>query len=89
MAVSDTETITEYTKVTDDYVVAVSRIAVYPVPNPNNREGVLWQQVGGRAVAFYDYEMDMHRMTEEFQLSDGTKVRRACVATPRDVVQCA
>ena len=89
VAVSDTETITEYTKVTDDYVVAVSRIAVYPVPNPNNREGVLWQQVGGRAVAFYDYEMDMHRMTEEFQLSDGTKVRRACVATPRDVVQCA
>jgi len=86
--VSDTETITEFTKVADNHVTAVSRIAVYLTPNPNNREGILWEQVGGKAVAFFDYSLDMTRKLENFQLSDGSTVSRACVETPKNVVQC-
>jgi hypothetical protein len=87
--VSDTESITEFTKASDDIVTAVSRIAAYLVPNPNSREGVLWQQVRGESVAFYDYEVTMHRMKEPFERGDGTTEFRACVKTPRDVVQCS
>jgi hypothetical protein len=63
-------------------------MAVYLSRNPNSREGVLWQQVGGKAVGFYDYEVDMVRQKEEFVLRDGSKQQRACVQTPKDVVQC-
>ena len=86
--VSDTETITEFHKQSPDHVSAVSRIAVYLTPNPNSREGVLWQQTGGKAVAFFDYDIDMSRIKEEFTMSDGTKQQRACVETPKDVIQC-
>lgn len=86
--VSDTETITDFFRVSDDHVKALSRIAVYLSPNPNSREGVLWQQVGGKAVAFYDYDVDMVRQKEDFVLRDGSKQQRACVETPKDVVQC-
>ncbi len=64
VVVSDTETITEYRVVegsNGDHLKAVSRIAVYLTPNPNSREGLLWQSVGGKAVAFFDYEMDLRR----------------------------
>jgi hypothetical protein len=88
VVVSDTEKITDFFRVSDDHVKAVSRIAVYLSPNPNSREGVQWQQVGGKAVAFYDYEVDMVRQKEEFVLRDGSKQQRACVQTPKDVVQC-
>lgn len=94
VVVSDTETVTEFHKVSDDFVTAVSRIAVYLSPNPNSREGVQWQQVGGKAVAFFDYQLSMRRILEEFTLNDddssngATTIRRACVKTPRDVVQC-
>jgi hypothetical protein len=63
---------------------------VYLTPNPNSREGVLWQQVSGKAVAFYDYEFEMKRNLEEFRQSDtGETVFRPCVETPKDVIQCA
>jgi hypothetical protein len=88
VVVSDTETITDFFRVSDDHIKAVSRIAVYLSPNPNSREGVMWQQVGGKAVAFYDYEVVMVRQKEGFVLRDGSKQERACVQTPKDVVQC-
>ena len=71
-----------------DSIHAISRIAVYLTPNPNSREGVLWQQVGGRAVAFYDYELEMKRFKEEVTLSDGSDVMKSCVLTPQNVKQC-
>lgn len=87
---ADTETITEFRQTDDDpdHVSVISRIACYLTPNPNSKEGVLWQQVGGKAVAFFDYAMDMRRSKEEFVLPDGRIEERACVLTPRDVVQC-
>lgn len=87
--VSDSEMITEFRKVDDDHVTAVSRISVYLTPNPNSREGVLWQQVQGKAVAFFDYQWDMTRVRESFTMNDGTTMERACVRTPRDIVQCS
>ena len=87
--VADTETITEFHQLDDDNVRAVSRIAVYLTPNPNSREGVLWQQTGGKAVAFFDYKLDMKRIKEDFTLPDGSTVPHACVTTPKDVRQCA
>lgn len=63
VVVSDTETITEYhVQKTGDQIQAVQRIAVYLTPNPNSREGVLWQQVGGKAVAFFDYDIEMKKI---------------------------
>lgn len=88
VVVADTETITEFEKVSEDHVRAISRIAVYLSPNPNSREGVLWQQTGGKAIAFFDYQLEMDRIKENFTLSDGTKQSRACVLTPKDVMQC-
>ena len=62
--VSDTETITEFLPVdsSGNHVKAVSRTAVYLTPNPNSREGILWQDVNGKAVGFFDYELDMKRI---------------------------
>lgn len=87
--VSDIETITEFHPISSDNVQAIQRIAVYLTPNPNSREGVLWQQIGGKAVAFYDYEISMTRRLEAFDnFLDGSHQLRACVTTPKDVVQC-
>jgi hypothetical protein len=60
----DCEIITEFRRIDNDTIQAVSRFAVYLTPNPNSMEGVLWQQVNGKAVAFYDYEMLMERKKE-------------------------
>lgn len=87
--VSDSETTTEFRKVSDDHITAVSRIAVYLTPNPNSREGVLWQQVGGKSVALFDYELEMKRLKDRFTMNDGSVMERACVRTPKDVVQCS
>lgn len=65
VVVSDTETITEFRLVNDssgNHVKATSRIAVYLTPNPNSREGILWQDVNGKAVAFFDYDIDFRRL---------------------------
>lgn len=87
--VSDTESITEFHKVGPNMVMATNRIAVYLTPNPNSREGVLWEKVGGKAVAFFDYEIEMERILQTFVVNgDGEEVQRACVRTPKDVVQC-
>jgi len=60
--VFDTESITEYEITNDGNTIhAVQRIAVYLTPNPNSREGVLWQQVGGKAIAFFDYVLEMQK----------------------------
>ena len=88
VVVSDTETITEYRLLDPDTISATSRIAVFLTPNPNSREGVLWQQLGGKAVAFFDYELQMKRNEETF-LVNGKETKRACVTTPKDVIQCA
>lgn len=77
VVVSDTESITEFQKIGPDQIQAVNRIAVYLTPNPNSREGVLWQEVRGKAVAFFDYELVMQR-------NDGEE----CVKTPKGVLQC-
>ena len=63
VVVSDTETITEYrVQNSGDQIQAIQRIAVFLTPNPNSREGVLWQQVGGKAVAYFDYDVDMKKI---------------------------
>ena len=63
VVVSDTESITEYhVEESEDQAQAVQRVAVFLTPNPNSREGVLWQQVGGKAVAFFDYDINMKRI---------------------------
>ena len=85
--VSDTESITEFTRIDPNTVQALNRIAVFLTPNPNSREGILWQQVGGRAVAFFDYEIEMKRITEPFVVEDQV-IQKACVETPKGFVQC-
>lgn len=61
---NDQEVITEFRRIDNDTIKAVSRVAVYLTPNPNSMEGVLWQQISGKAVAFYDYELEMERKKE-------------------------
>lgn len=95
--VSDSETITEFRKLDNDHVTAVSRIVVFLTPNPNSREGIIWQQVGGKAVPFFDYELEMTRIKESSTTStkdnnDGSSAtlmeQRACLKTPNGIVQC-
>ncbi|GAX16524.1 hypothetical protein FisN_7Lh247 [Fistulifera solaris] len=88
VVVSETETITEFRKVDRDHVSAISRIAVYLTPNPNSREGILWQQTEGKAIAFFDYELEMQRLKEDVPMANGRAKQRACVRTPKDVIQC-
>ena len=87
VVVSDTETITEFQVVKGsggDHVKATSRIAVYLTPNPNSREGILWQDVNGKAVAFFDYEIDLKRL----QQVDSEGQRQVCVMSPSGTNQC-
>jgi len=44
----------------------------------------LWQEVNGRAVGFYDYELDMERIIEK----NGENIGRSCVVVPDKSVQC-
>ncbi|CEM11634.1 unnamed protein product [Vitrella brassicaformis CCMP3155] len=73
---TDVETLTEYVHERDGRVVGRQRLAVYLTPNPNNREGSLFFQTGGKAVALYDYAFEMERTADR------------CVVTPKQVVQC-
>ncbi|KAL7574361.1 hypothetical protein ACA910_008462 [Epithemia clementina (nom. ined.)] len=70
VVVSDTESITEFQPhpKNPNLVKAYNRIAVYLTPNPNSREGVMWQQVQGKAVAFFDYELEMERIQTDLSL---------------------
>lgn len=61
----DCEIITEFSTVDANTMRAISRVAIYLTPNPNSMEGVLWQQINGKAVAFYDYELLMERKTTD------------------------
>ncbi len=61
----DSEIITEFQQIDENTIKAISRFAVYLTPNPNSMEGVLWQQVSGKAVAFYDYELLMERKQQD------------------------
>ena len=63
VSANDQEVVTEYRQINNNLITAISRVAVYLTPNPNSREGVLWQQINGKAVAFYDYELTMERVT--------------------------
>ena len=88
VVVSDMEVATEFVLLDPsnggNHIRALSRLAVFLVPNPNSREGVLWQEVEGKAVAIYDYELDMRRKQEI--LPSGQMA--VCVETPKGVVQC-
>ena len=44
-------------------VRGVQRSLVFLVPSPSGREGDLFMQVGARAVAIYDYQLDMRRVS--------------------------
>lgn len=83
----DTETITEYRFVegmNDNKINAICRIAVYLTPNPNSKEGILWQEVNGKAVGFYDYELNMERIIED----TGENIGKSCIMAPDRSVQC-
>jgi hypothetical protein len=87
VVVSDTETITEYRFVEEmngNKINAICRIAVYLTPNPNSKEGILWQEVNGKAVGFYDYELNMERIIED----TGENIGKSCIMAPDRSVQC-
>eukprot|EP00980_Cylindrotheca_fusiformis_P008316 scaffold1739_cov109-Cylindrotheca_fusiformis.AAC.8 len=85
---ADQESITEFQLQPDGSVKGISRIAVYLTPNPNSREGVLWQQVGGKAVAFYDYDWRMTRKGGRELDQEESVNPRECVVSPRKTLQC-
>jgi DNA-binding protein len=86
--VEDMEMTTEYTLQDDNHVSAISRIAIFLTPNRNSPRQE--KSISGKAIAFYDFEINMHRNLETFVDSkSGKTVERACVLTPKDVIQCA
>lgn len=60
-AIADSENVALYRQETPDSIVGRQRALVYLVPSPNSREGDLYMQVNGRAVAVYDYELRLTR----------------------------
>lgn len=76
VTVSDTETLTLYELQPDGRsVTGRQRVAIYLTPNPNNREGQLYFETGGRAVALFDYSFKMVKIGD-------------CVVTPKGIEQC-
>lgn len=76
VTVSDTETLTLYELQPDGRSVkGRQRVGVYLTPNPNNKEGTLFFETGGRAVALFDYSFTMVKSGD-------------CVVTPKGVEQC-
>lgn len=67
---------TAYTQSADAVVSARQRTAVYLEPRDN-----LYFNASGRAVAVYDYDLQMRRVA-------APRGATACVQTPKDVVQC-
>mmetsp|Transcript_29725 Transcript_29725/g.60023 ORF Transcript_29725/g.60023 Transcript_29725/m.60023 type:complete len:357 (-) Transcript_29725:100-1170(-) len=58
-AVADSENVYLFRRESDGSVVSRQRSLVYLVPSPNSKEGDLYMQVGGKAVAVYDYDVRM------------------------------
>ena len=81
-AVAEFEFITVYTKHADGHVTARQSEAVYRPPQ--SPQDVLSFRAGGRAVAFYDYALDMRRVPPP---SDAIGAS-ACVSTPKGYTQC-
>ena len=81
-AVSEFEFITVYTKQADGHVTARQSEAVYRTAQ--SPQDVLSFRAGGRAVAFYDYDLDMRRRPPP---SDAVGAA-ACVSTPKGYIQC-
>jgi len=63
-AVADSENAVHYELLGDGSVRGKQRSFVYLVPQPSGREGDLYMQVGSRAVAVYDYEIEMRKQQE-------------------------
>ena len=81
-AVSEYEFITTYTRDAAGRVTARQSEAVYR--SPQSPQDIMSFQAGGRAVAFYNYELDMVRRPPP---SDAVGAI-ACVATPKGFTQC-
>lgn len=79
--VQDYETINEYSLVAEGHVQGVQRTAIYLEPRDP-----LFFQAGGRAVAVYDYSIEMRRREAPEDARAMGAV--ACVLTSKGVVQC-
>ncbi|KAK9812649.1 hypothetical protein WJX72_001250 [[Myrmecia] bisecta] len=77
--VTDYEIITCFTREADGHVTGRQRSAVYLQPQDQ-----LYFNALGRAVALYDYDLDMRRAPAPADAVGAT----ACVQTPKDFVQC-
>ena len=81
-AISEYEFITTYTRNANGRVTARQSEAVYR--SPQSPQDILSFQSGGRAVAFYDYELDMVRKPPPADAFGAV----ACVLTPKGYTQC-
>lgn len=77
--VRDFEVITAYSFEQEGRVQATQRVAVYLQP-----QDAAYFQAAGRAVSVYDYALTLTRMGPE----GAPQGAAACVATPKDVIQC-
>jgi len=62
VAVADSENACLYTLEKEGQIRGRQRNLVYLVPNPNSKEGDLYMQTKGRAVAIYEYAIEMKRV---------------------------
>lgn len=60
-AVADSENAVYYKLISDGVVSGKHRSLVYLVPTPSGREGDLYMQVGSKAVAIFDYTLEMKK----------------------------
>ncbi len=78
--VSDYEILNSYQYLKPGLVAARQRSALYLQPNDQ-----LYFQAAGRAVAIYDYEINMKRVPLP---EDAPRGAQACVQTPKQFAQC-
>ncbi len=78
--VRDYEVVTNYSLQSDGVVTAQQRVVTYLQP-----QDALYFQVANRAVSLYDYVLEMKRVPPG---PDAPAAAQACVATPKDIVQC-
>jgi hypothetical protein len=61
-AIADSENVCVFERINDNVVKGAVRGLVYLVPTPTGREGDMYMQIGPRAVAVYDYIVEMKRV---------------------------
>jgi hypothetical protein len=61
-AIADSENVCIFELIDDSTIKGTVRGLVYLIPTPTGKEGEMYMQIGPRAVAVYDYAIEMKKV---------------------------